>query len=367
MRLRSLPVLSYIENIYNDARNTELSSACRPIHKKNILYLAKYINNFGGIETRILAYAEALSKINCNVIFVSEQNDCDTIKSRFTCLRINFHARNFEKSLIKIIRNYHIDIVEFQTRSRRFIYALDLDELKRHCRIGCCIHGEIPAIDIDTLNSMDYRIFISDLLCSIDYDKLNDYKILPNAIRCTGREWEYNNQTKALIISRIAKDKFNQLCSAIEYCFERKIPFTIAGSTKYDNTAKRLKKRYDLGDETFTGNEIDTISYPKKHKEDYLLVAGVGQVLLEAGALGYPCLLVSDLGPGYSTFLTRKNIRGNFGRNLTLTYFSKSKQHLQVQELDTSVISDYDISQELRQDYNMADRIHEYIAYISGE
>ncbi len=97
------------------------------------------------------------------------------------------------------------------------------------------------------------------------------------------------------------------------------------------------------------------------------MVAGVGQVLLEAGALGYPCLLVSDLGPGYSTFLARKNIRGNFGRNLTLTYFSKSKQHLQVQELDTSVISDYDISQELRQDYNMADRIHEYIAYISGE
>ena len=48
--------------------------------------------------------------------------------------------------------------------------------------------------------------------------------------------------------------------------------------------AKRLKKRYDLGDETFTGNEIDTISYLKKHKEDYLLVAGVGQVLL-----GRPC------------------------------------------------------------------------------
>lgn len=367
MRFLSLPVLSYIENIYNDTRNTANPAVCRPRHSLNIVYLAKYINSFGGIETRISAYAEALARMNCNVIFASEQNDCKAIKSRFTCLHINFHARNFQKSLLKIIKSHNIDVVEFQTRSRRFIYSLDLEEIKRYCRVGCCIHGEIPAIDIPSINRMDYRILISDLLCSINYDKLNHYRILPNAIRHIRPVWKYSHQTKALIVSRITKDKFNQLCSAIEYCRAKNIQFTIAGSTKRDDTAKRLKRLYNLDNTIFTDEEIDTLQYLREHVNEYLMVAGVGQVLLEAGSLGYPCLLVSDIKAGYSTFLTRKNIRGNFGRNLTLTHFSEAKRHLLVPEIDISAIADYDISDAIRQDFSMHDRINDYIPYISGE
>lgn len=363
MHWPSLPLLSEIENIRNDRRNEARRSSWKPA-SRNILYIIKYIESHGGIETRVRNYAEALKNAHCQVVFVSERNDNEALKRDHTCLQLNFHAKNAGKSLLAIIEAYRIDIAEFHIWSHRFLYSLDIGALKRRCRVGCVVHCEIPALDPKLLNAMDYRIFISDLLRSVDYARLDHYKVLPNAVHRTHPVWRYKNQRKALIISRIAKDKFDQLCAAVGYCRSRGIPFTIAGSTERRAVTRRLKRRFDLDDDVFTGIPIDTVEYLKAHVDDYLMVAGVGQVLLEAGALGYPCLLASDAGAEHASFLTRDNIRGNFGRNLTAP--SPRRKDVCVREMDLSDLAAYDISEIIRNDYALSERIAEYLDYIDG-
>ena len=69
-------------------------------------------------------------------------------------------------------------------------------------------------------------------------------------------------------------------------------------------------------------------------RTDTLFVAGVGQVLLEAGAAGFPCLLASDKGAEYSTFLTRHNVRENYGRNLTLAHPAERHTNVRVSDIE---------------------------------
>lgn len=95
---------------------------------------------------------------------------------------------------------------------------------------GCVVHGEIIGMDTSRLQSLNYRIGISDRLFTIDYANLGYHLTLPNGIDAGVPVWNYCGQRKALIISRLQKDKFMRLCAAIEFCATRNIPFEIAGT-----------------------------------------------------------------------------------------------------------------------------------------
>lgn len=98
---------------------------------------------------------------------------------------------------------------------------------------------------------------------------------------------------------------------------------------------------------------------------DTLFVAGVGQVLLEAGAAGFPCLLVSDKGAEYSTFLTRHNVRENYGRNLTLAHPAERHTNVRVSDIEFGQLDDYDISDAIRENFSFSKRFEEYLNYIN--
>ena len=192
---------------------------------------------------------------------------------------------------------------------------------------------------------MDYRIGISDRLFTIDYANLGYHLTLPNGIDAGVPVWNYCGQRKALIISRLQKDKFMRLCAAIEFCATRNIPFEIAGMSENSSTTKRLKRRYTLRPDVFAPGAINTREFLKKNADRYLFVAGVGQVLLEAGAAGFPCLLASDKGA---------NVRENYARNLTLAHPAERHTNVRVSDIEFGQLDDYDISDAIRENFSFS-------------
>lgn len=361
-----VPVLSDLENICNNLSNGAIiRSAPAPHGGRTIVYAVKNLAAFGGVETRIAAYAEALERIGHRVAFITERNRNRAIRHRHLCLHLNFHARNFQKSLALALARLRADAVELQIKNRRSTSRLDIDALKAVCRVGCTVHGELGGLHSSALAAFDYRVLVSDLIPDIDYRALPHCRILPNAVDPrTAPVWRYSGQNKALIISRLRDDKYRQLCAAVEFCRDRGFGFEIAGAPVGGRTASRLRKKYALSRDVFSPGAIHTPRFLRDHAGEYLFVAGVGQVLLEAGAAGYPCLLASGMGAHCCTFLTRSNIRNNFGRNLTLAYPSGKLGQVQVTHIDPRDIADFDISQEIRELFPFDRRFDEYLRYI---
>ncbi len=363
INLLSLPGISDLENIFvMQAMRQKYHISDIPRNSVRYLYVIKRIEDCGGVETRVLQYADLLVSHGHSVAFVTETNRFSPLR-RFPCYHLNFHAHNFESSLIELIVRLGIDVVELQIKSRKCLQLIDIDNVKRHCRIGCCIHGHIRDFDMEVLNRLDYRILISDTLSDIDYSQLQSYKVLPIAIADNTPQWRYGGQRTALLVSRVGRDKYKQIAAFAEYCQTHDIPFRIAGPLISHSTVRCLKKNYNLQNAHFIGKLDNTVAYLSAHTDEYLFVAGVGQVLLEAGSLGYPCFLASDLGADNSTFITRGNIEGNFGRNLTLAYRINDMNFEQEKNLDIGNLTKYDISRVIKESFDIRDRYAEYEKY----
>ena len=74
----------------------------------------------------------------------------------------------------------------------------------------------------------------------------------------------------------------------------------------------------------------------------------------EAGAAGFPCLLASDKGAEYSTFLTRHNVRENYARNLTLAHPAERHTNVRVSDIEFGQLDDYDISDAIRENFSFS-------------
>ena len=136
---------------------------------------------------------------------------------------------------------------------------------------GCVVHGEIIGMDTSRLQSLNYRIVISDRLFTIDYANLGYHLTLPNGIDAGVPVRNYCGQRKALIISRLQKDKFMRLCAAIEFCATRNIRFEIAGMCENSSLTKRLKRRYTLRPDVVAPGAINTREFLKKNADRYLI------------------------------------------------------------------------------------------------
>lgn len=365
INLFSLPVLSALENVYIRLKIKYRGDIkWRYPDRPKILYVVKRLDDCGGVETRLLQYADELTRRRYNIAFVTESNSFAGVK-KYPCLHLNFHTRKFEDTLLAMMAQNGIDTVELQIKNRSCLYRLNPQRMRRHARYGCCIHSNIKGLDPEMLNDMDYRVIISDRLWHIDYEAIDTFHVLPVSIAAGQRCWRWQGQSRALIISRIRHDKYRQIESFVNYCRAVGTDFRIGGSLDSSGTVRRLKKHLGLKKEHFIGRIDNTVDYLTRHAGEYAFVAGVGQVILEAGSLGYPCFVCSELGTGFSTFVTRRNLCDDFGRNFTLAKRKRAERIKKVSVFRPETAEDYDISGFITEKYGLAKRFDVYEKLIN--
>lgn len=315
----------------------------------------------GGLETRVAQYARRMAKHGHAVALLTEENAFAKTED-FPRLHLNFHGRNFEEKLAEIVSRCGIDVVEFHINSRRNFRYTDFGALKKRCCVGCCVHGNIRGLDCENLKKADYRIFISDVHPAIDYARLAPYCVLPSAVDPAEKIWHFRAQRKALFVGRLHRDKYHQLCTFIRYCRSRGIGFDIAGNTHKRRLIRKLREKFGLPASVFIG-PIDTMRFLAENASRYLFVAGVGQVILEAGTLGYPCLLTPAHGASEATFLTRENFlengapNGGFGRNFTC-----ARVRPLVPDFDAAAADRYDVADLINRFFGIENRFARYLA-----
>lgn len=277
----------------------------------NILFVASHFVKAGGIETRLMQYIEKISAAGWNCYILSENNENASLglQTNFT---LNFDGSNFGSCLDEIIEKFKINVVEFQFKNPKILKNLDLEALKSKVKLGCVIHNT-GVKNFDIINRFDYKIVVSNILWQRHYTAIKDVDIIQNCVDSRKYEnapvWKFAGQKKAVLITRIAKDKVDSIECFIKYCQERGIDFEIAGDEVPGKHIKReLIEKYHLAPEVFIG-KVNTWEYLSENTGKILFAAGVGLVILEAGYLNYPCLCCSESKGRHYSFVTLDNVR----------------------------------------------------------
>lgn len=332
---------------------------------KNILFIASYFVESGGIETRLLQYINQLQNNGWNVYLLSENNLNKNLQA-FNNFYLNFDAKNVQKCLEEIIANYNIQCVEFQFKPSKVLKNFDIKRLKQKVKLGCSIHN-IGVKDADKINQFDYSIMVSGQMYVHHYKNIKNQIIIKNGIDVSKfqniSKWQYNNQKTAILVSRIGVDKLESIECFIKYCKKNNIPFVIAGEEQYKNILKnKLIKKYKLNENIFIG-QINTVEFLKQNMDKYLFVSGVGQVILEAGMLGYPVFVSSSYKNNCYSFVTDDNFE--LFDNFTIKDYSPvNKKKKKVSKLNLDKIKFYDVIDKLTKERNIDSCIQQYIKTI---
>ena len=296
------------QTLYNIEQNKINLGFNKPAGNKNILFIASNFVQEGGIETRLRQYIEKLSPEGFNVFILSEDNK-NKFLSEQTNFYLSFDAPNFNNCLIEIIKNYNINFIEFQFKNSKILKNLNLSEIKKYSIIGCTLHNT-GIKNIKLINKLDYAIIVSNYLYQNHYKRIKNPEIIQNAIDVSSLpniSWKYKNQNTALLISRLMPDKLNSIECFVKYCTANGCKFKIAGEDSNFKIKEKLKNKFNLADDVFIG-AIDTVDYLKENKDKYLFIAGVGLVILEAGAFNIPCFICSDNKNKCYSFATKENV-----------------------------------------------------------
>lgn len=335
------------------------------LQKKNgsILLVSNNLQKIGGVERRLESLIGALHAAGHPVYVLTEPGD-NLQTSAARSLELNFNASNFGESLLAIIRKFNIKVIEFQCKNVSYLRYLDLEAVRKQATCGCTIHfcGKLPFAKI---REMDYRIFVSermqlwyrkkiplDLPCRIIY---NGVPLIPDV-------WHFNNQRRAVYISRIGYGYLPKIRQFIEYCQSCGIDFHIAGSGRNPRIIQKIRtalsREYNFPEACFIGG-IETVSFLKEHASEYLFAAGVGQVALECAASGMPVLILSDHALNDATFATPENYSFFRNRNFTI-----KRQPDVIRTLDINKVSSYPIREQIIRDRSQEKISREYISFI---
>ena len=355
------------QTLYNIEQNKINLGFNKPAGNKNILFIASNFVQEGGIETRLRQYIEKLSPEGFNVFILSEDNK-NKFLSEQTNFYLSFDAPNFNNCLIEIIKNYNINFIEFQFKNSKILKNLNLNEIKKYSIIGCTLHNT-GIKNIKLINKLDYAIIVSNYLYQNHYKKIKNSVIIQNAIDFSKFDniyWEYKNQNTALLISRLMPDKLKSINCFINYCKKHNIKFKIAGEENSDRKVKdKLKVKYGLTDDIFIG-KIDTIPFLSAHMDDFLFVAGVGLVILEAGALNYPVFVCSDTKGECYSFVTKENV--DLFDNFTIKPYHKiNKYKKKVYTLNTKRIHEYALDKYIQKYRHINTIIKSYLEALGKE
>lgn len=241
-----------------------------------------------------------MKSIGYEPIIVTKYDRSDRLRE-FCNILLDYKAPNFTYWLDHIVRKAKPAFVEFHFKGWRYLYDIDLPNMKEKTVVGTCIHG-VYRVAHSLMRQFDYRVYS----CANDTNKFEDAHHIPNFIRTTPKRWSYKKQSTALFISRISEVKLKTLENFIKICERNDIDYKIAGPIDHANVkvakfVSRLKEGVLIGG-------IDTYDYLSKHGDDYLFVGGIGQVPIEAASFGIPALILSARSEEYSTFLTADKI-----------------------------------------------------------
>ncbi|PWC14333.1 hypothetical protein B4923_05345 [Brenneria roseae subsp. americana] len=270
--------------------------------KRRILFVVDYLQETGGVESRITRLFSFLQENGYSPMIISTCNRYKQLLT-FPNFSLDYKAPNATKLFMALIETIKPDVVEFQFKSTRFFHDIDLDDLLKITRVGCCIHEQLK-IDQERLNKLNYRT-------ASTYRKgISNVTHILNWIENITPVWQHKKQSKALFISRIEPDKILTIINFITICHENGWDFEIAGTYDKEKNRETVEKIVSLGvpKSAFIGH-IDTIKYLKENVDNYLFISGVGQIPIEAVSLGYPVLITPHLdNPDFSTFVTPRNI-----------------------------------------------------------
>lgn len=270
-----------------------------------ILFVCGSFLHWGGVEKRVRQYAGAWRNQGYKVYISAFY--CPGTSNEVSFYLTGNAAKN--NCLLKwAIKRKNIKVVEWQaggSEPPRF----DLSLLKQAgVRIGVMVHAACKEWNFNYLKQADYVACSSSIQVQ-RAPALKDICVLPNAIENRFPVWRYAKQKKAVIISRISEDKIPSLASFIRLCQAWGLAYDIAGpldTLPAQKVKNILQTKFDVQDSQFLG-AVPTEDFLAAHAAEYLFVGGLGQVILEAGQLGYPCLVASLAGEAGNCFVTRDN------------------------------------------------------------
>lgn len=329
-----------------------------------IVFYAENLWERGGVESRLLEYARELRLRGILPVFVARRFKHEGYRNEI-CIRARYDAGNFTECLLAIARYFRADALEYQLTWTGSLRRFDIDRIKGKIRTGLVIHSNISGLDYDALNKFDYRIVMKGTLSNINYAAFCDYAVIENAIsmpECPA--WGYNGQQKALVFSRFSSDKMATLLNVSAFLKKKGIPFEIVGMVQDEDAKNLLIEKAGLHPSQIKEMNVGGPEYMKKHAGEYLFVAGVGIVLLEAASLGFPCLIASELRPEGCTFLTRESLAEHIYPNFTYPVATEEGEANIVGEIDVDKIEDYILEDIIRDQYSMSSRIVEYLDVV---
>ncbi len=266
-----------------------------------IIFVTDRLAPCGGVETRLYNYCLRLTRKGCKIFILARSNDYSPLR-QFTTGVLPKNRLLATVYLSILCRVLGIDIVEMHIKGRPCYKPW-------FCRakLGIVIHNKTTrATRRFCCKGFDYSFVCSAPL----KNKLmlpGHFNILPNGISTLCARYKFCRQKRAVLITRIGADRLPSIKSFIEFCLSVKTPFDIIGDFDKD-IIRMLIAQYKLPRAAFKGQK-DTVKYLAENAEKYLFAGGLGQVVLEAGALGMPCFIASLQGLSKSFFASSDNYK----------------------------------------------------------
>lgn len=333
-------------------------------NKTRILYVANSLSTIGGVENRLDKQCKYLSKAGYEcLILTATPQECPPLKA-YPNLNLIFYAENFSSILIDFVTTEKIDYVEFQAKDIDYLNNIDFNKLNKICIPGLCIHN---AIEFETINKNWFRYIIrATSPWATDYIK--DVRHIPNWIEKIQPKWKFNNQNKALFISRIDKEKLPTLKSFINACKTIGCNFDIAGPIQYN---KSKIQNILINEHSKYLGEINTINFLENKINHYLFIGGVGQVAIEAASYGIPALVCTHYDKyEYSRFVTKKNINDFIFSNFTIKHHPPKDNSGTIQNfiknINESTLNIYDTTKELEENLSEDIIVKKYISILKN-
>lgn len=362
-----------LENSYSACNEICINSfvdSYKADSKPVVVYVFDYLFTAGGVETRTAEYISHLTDLGYRVIVLSSKNDHQELKLYDNCY-INFRGGNAQECMEKLLKKISVKYLEFHFKSEEILHNLDLEPLRSKTKIGCSIHNVVNA-EYLSHHHFDYITIVSELLKKKYIKELPSAVVLPNAVNLASSVYQYpkTKEHKAIIISRLCKEKLPTIEAFIIFCQNNKIIPHIAGPVSgRKDIRKTLLKKYNLKESNFLG--LVDISILSNKLGEYLFVGGVGQVILQSGILGYPIFLASHLGIKDSLFVRPENISFFSGNNFTIksknaTHPSSANKQKDIQEIFAGNVGAYNLNSVISSEFKFDNVFEKYKALLKS-
>lgn len=335
--------------------------------EKGFLFVLEGCETSGGIEKRVQQYAVVWRQLGYKVYYAAIRDN--SLKGVDLVLSKN---KKFNNLLLRLFcKHKNIFALEWQAGGAK-IPPFDFRSLiRQNILVGVVIHAVREQWNLNYLSDVHYVFCISKEM-EKRVPMLKIFPVFPNAVFNRKAVWCFCNQKKAIFISRLSKDKLPSIESFIQLCISVNLQFDIAGGgPESPQVEKFLMEKYSLKQEYFIG-EVETEKFLIKKWKEYLFVGGIGQVILEAGMLGYPCMVCSLVGLESSFFVTNDNFVDAYETNFSpkLSFYLRKLQSSSnnllkdYKRINKGNINPFNISEKIKKKANLPTILKRYEEFI---